>query len=116
MKPAARIVFCNCTYAKVVPREVKAEVLSRLCDSGVAFDAVADLCEMSAKDDPALKRIASGTVTIAACYPRAVRWLFHAAGAPLPEEGVEILNMREEPAEAVASKLIPIETLNEEAG
>ncbi len=104
----ARILFCNCTYAKVVPPEVKAEVLRRLCASGVAFDAVPDLCDMSARKDPALQRIAgSGSVTIAACYPRAVRWLFHAAKAPLPKEGVEVLNMRTRSADEVVAALLP---------
>ena len=106
-EPAPRILYCNCTYAKVVPNEVKAEVLKRLCESGVAFDAVADLCDMSARKDPALKRIAeSGAFKIAACYPRAVKWLFHAAQAPLPKEGVEILNMRESSAEDVTRGLL----------
>ena len=103
-----RILYCNCTYAQVVPKEVKAEVLRKLCDSGVAFDAVADLCDMSARKDPALKRIAeSGCVKIAACYPRAVKWLFHAAGTPLPKEGVEVLNMRERSSEDVIRELLP---------
>ncbi|MBI3271961.1 MAG: hypothetical protein HYZ53_23410 [Planctomycetes bacterium] len=103
-----RILYCNCTYAKVVPPEVKQGVLRRLCESGAAFDAVADLCDLSARKDPALKTlVGSGPVRIAACYPRAVRWLFHAAGAPLPEAGVEVLNMRTQTADAVLAKLLP---------
>ena len=83
-----KILYCNCTYAKVVPADVKKDVLRRLCDSGQAFDAVADLCDMSARKDAALRKIAEGGDTkIAACYPRAVKWLFHAAGTPLPSEG-----------------------------
>jgi len=105
--PAApRILYCNCSYAQVVPKEVKEEVLRKLCESGVAFDAVADLCDMSARKDPALQKLVDGgAVRIAACYPRAVRWLFHAAGAPLPKEGVEILNMREQTGDAVVGAL-----------
>jgi hypothetical protein len=103
-----RLLYCHCAYAKVVPPEVKAEVLRRLVESGVAFDAVADLCDMSARKDPALKKIAeTGATTIAACYPRAVKWLFHAAGSPLPKEGVEVLNMRTDSADAVCSRLLP---------
>lgn len=105
---AARILYCNCTYAKVVPPEVKNEVLRRLTESGAAFDAVPDLCDMSARKDPALKRLA-GTdehVKIAACYPRAVKWLFHAADTPLPEEGVDVLNMREETAADIVEQLL----------
>lgn len=106
MSMPARILYCNCTYAQVVPKEVKATVLKKLCESGAAFEAVADLCEMSARQDPALKRLADGgTVKIAACYPRAVKWLFAAAKAPLPADGTEILNMRVQSAEEVVAAL-----------
>ena len=101
-----KILYCNCTYAKVVPKDVKQAVLRQLSDSGRAFDAVADLCDMSARKDPALKKIADGGCTkIAACYPRAVKWLFHAAGTPLPE-GIEVLNMREDSAEQIVRELL----------
>src|SRR5216117_3454078 len=81
---AIRILYCHCKYAQVVPAEVKEEVLESLASSGMAFDAVPDLCEMSARSDPKLKELAAaGSVRIAACYPRAVKWLFAAAGAPL---------------------------------
>jgi len=102
-----KILYCNCTYAKVVPADVKQQVLRRLSDSGQAFDAVADLCDMSARKDPALKKIAdAGDTKIAACYPRAVKWLFYAAGTPLPDTGVEVLNMREIPADDIVKDLL----------
>jgi len=104
--PPARLLYCHCAYAKVVPEEVKQEVLRELAGSGVAFEAVADLCEMSARKDPALGRLAGAApLKVAACFPRAVRWLFHAAGHPLPEKGVEIRNMREEGAADVSRAL-----------
>ncbi len=110
MTKPPRILFCNCTYAQVVPPEVKAAVLKKLCDSGVAFDAVADLCEMSARHDPALKQLADGgAVKIAACYPRAVKWLFAAAQSPLPLDATEVLNMRVDSAEGVAAALFNTE-------
>ncbi len=106
MPAPPRILFCNCTYAQVVPREVKEAVLKKLCESNVAFDAVADLCEMSARHHPALKRLAqAGEIKIAACYPRAVKWLFAAANAPLPAGGTEVLNMRIEGANEVCAAL-----------
>ena len=107
MSEAPRILYCHCAYANVVPKDVKNEVLRRLADSGRPFDAVADLCEMSARSDPALKRLAeAGPVRIAACFPRAVQWLFHAAGTALPDEGVEVLNMRQQSAEDVTEALL----------
>ena len=107
MTNAPRILYCHCAYAQVVPPEVKAAVLQKLSESGVAFEAVADLCEMSARQDPSLKRLADGgTVKIAACYPRAVKWLFHTAKADLQLDSAEVLNMRVQSAEEVFTALM----------
>jgi hypothetical protein len=100
------ILYCHCAYAKVVPPEVKAEVLRRLTESGAAFEAVADLCEMSARKDPTLKRLAATSPTrVAACYPRAVQWLFSAAGAPLDDDSA-VLNMRTQTADEIVDALL----------
>ncbi len=107
--PPHRILYCRCAYAQVVPADVKDAVLENLCASGEPFDSVSDLCEMSARRDPRLQAFAEGgaTLKIAACYPRAVRWLFHQAGAPFPDDGsVEVVNMREGSAEEVTGKLL----------
>jgi NAD-dependent dihydropyrimidine dehydrogenase PreA subunit len=62
---------------------------------------------MSARRDPSLQRIASRpALQIIACYPRAVRWLFVEAGAPLRPEGVEILNMRTSHATALEHAIL----------
>jgi len=103
-----RVVYCHCAYAQVVPPEVKQHVLRVLTESDISFEAVADLCEMAARRDPCLHSIAAGgPVRIAACYPRAVRWLFSSAEAPLPENGVEIINMRVATAEEAAAAVVP---------
>lgn len=105
---STRILYCHCAYARVVPPEVKSEVLEKLAASGASFEAVPDLCEMSARRDPRLAELAcGGTLKIAACYPRAVKWLFSAAGAPLAEGGVEVLNMRTETAENIVRSILP---------
>jgi hypothetical protein len=98
-----RILYCRCAYAQVVPADVKDAVLEQLAASGGSFEAVPDLCEMAARRDPHLQELARGNaqLKIAACWPRAVRGLFALADAPLPEQGVEILNMRTDSAETV---------------
>jgi hypothetical protein len=107
MSDAPRILYCHCNYAQVVPKEVKESVLRKLCEANVNFEAVADLCEMSARHDPALKRLAeSGAVKIAACYPRAVKWLFAAAKAPLPPADTEVINMRTQSADEITAALL----------
>jgi hypothetical protein len=106
MNAPPRILFCNCTYAQVVPKEVKQAVLKKLCEAGVEFEAVADLCEMSARRDPSLKQLADGEpLKIAACFPRAVKWLFHQAGAPLKIDAAEVLNMRTQGADEIAAAI-----------
>ena len=114
MSEKPRILFCHCNYAQVVPPEVKAGVLKELCESGRAFEAVSDLCEMSARRDPALKRLADEDrpVKVAACYPRAVKWLFSAANAPLQASQTEVVNMRELSAENSAEALLNDEVDN----
>lgn len=108
MTQPLRVLYCNCTYANVVPKAVKEEVLRRLAESGMPFDAVPDLCELSARKDPSLPDlVGSGEpLRIAACYPRAVKWLFSAAGTPLPTEGVSVLNMRTDTADVVVAGLL----------
>ena len=102
-----RIIYCHCQYAQVVPQEVKEAVLRKLAESDLEFDAVADLCEMSARQDPRLKQLADGgEIKIAACFPRAVKWLFHCAKADLPLGSTEVLNMRVQNAEEVATALL----------
>jgi hypothetical protein len=106
MTPAPCILYCRCAFARVVPQEVKDGVLQHLVEGNVSFEAAADLCEMSARKDPVLKQLAQEPhLKIAACYPRAVKWLFSAAGAPLPSEGVEVLNMRTQTVDEVVAGL-----------
>jgi hypothetical protein len=103
----SRILYCHCAYAKVVPPEVKAAVLDGLAAANVEFDAVPDLCEMAAHGDDRLRELAAaGPLTIAACYPRAVKWLFAAAGAQLPDHSVRVWNMRVESADVVIDGLL----------
>lgn len=105
MSDPKRLLYCHCAYAKVVPPAVKAEVLKRLGASGRDFEAVPDLCEMSARKDPALADYAGDeALHIVACFPRALRWLFHAAGHELGEQ-IEVSNMRSETADEIDQKL-----------
>jgi hypothetical protein len=95
MSDEPRLVYCHCAYAQVIPNDVKQGVLQRLTESGVDFECVADLCEMSARRDPIIRELSQHPkARIAACFPRAVQGLFTAAGCPLPAMGVEIVNMR----------------------
>ena len=105
MSSPACLLYCHCAHARVVPAATKQAVLEALARSGRRFEAVADLCEMSARKDPALARIAAQPgLRIVACHRRAVSWLMHAAGTALPEQ-VPVLNMRELAPEAIITAL-----------
>jgi hypothetical protein len=120
------ILYFRCAYAKVLPEDVKDLVLERLIDSNVPFESVSDLCEMSARKDPGLVPLSQQAgLRIVACYPRAVKWLFSAAGAAIQTESgqsesgesesrksdakepvyIEVLNMRTDTADSVCAKL-----------
>jgi hypothetical protein len=106
MQELPQILYCHCAYAQVISQSTKQKVLERLSESGVDFEAVPDLCEMSARRDPVLQEIAlRPNLRIAACYPRAVKGLFTAAECPLPESA-EIVNMRVLSGEESASALL----------
>lgn len=105
-KDEPSLLYCNCTFANVIDPEVKAAVLRKLCDSGRTFEAVADLCEMSARRDPALQRLTrNGALKVAACFPRAVKGLFVSAGMPLTVDETEVLNMRDRTADEIVERL-----------
>jgi hypothetical protein len=91
----ANILYCHCAFARVVPDETKNAVLDGLARAGVEFDAIPDLCQMAAAGDSRLAELAkAGPLQIAACYPRAVKWLFASAGVNVDAQGAVIHNMR----------------------
>lgn len=107
MTAAPRILYCHCAFAKVVPADVKTAVLAGLSEANVEFDAVPDLCEMAARGDARLRELAAHEpLRVAACFPRAVRWLFSAAGATLPEHTTRVWNMRTDTAASVLDGLL----------
>jgi len=107
MKERPRILFCNCAYADLIGDDVRTEVLEGLSNSGVGFQAVSDLCGQAAERAASLRAFAEASdLRIAACYPRAVRWIFHLGGVDLPARGVKILNMRTLSSEKVLAGLL----------
>lgn len=101
------VLYCHCAYANVIPAETKASVLDQLLQAGVEFEAVPDLCEMAARRDSRLAGLVAKTpLRIAACYPRAVQWLFASAGAKIDDRDVEVINMRTDSADSVIQRIL----------
>ena len=105
------ILFCNCGYSDSIDHAVRDEILNKLATSKLKFETVQDLCELAAKKDPRLKSWAQAdSLTIVACYPRTLKWLFNSAGAALDIEKTQLLNMRTNTAEQIISSLFDKET------
>ncbi|BBM86086.1 hypothetical protein [Candidatus Uabimicrobium amorphum] len=105
MSEKPKILYCHCAYSRAVPKEVKMEVLRKLSDSGVNFEAVPDICKLSAEKSPVLKDFAQQEdLHIIACYPRAVKWLFKSAQAPLQQQ--KIANMRAQQAQEIIDQVM----------
>ncbi len=107
MGDVSRILVCRCSRAQILPAGVAEKALGRLQQAAVDYEAVDDLCELAARRDPALRGlVATGRLKVAACFPRAIKALFAAAGAPLDESKTEILNLRTETVEEVSRALL----------
>jgi NAD-dependent dihydropyrimidine dehydrogenase PreA subunit len=72
----------------------------------MVVEAISDLCGLAANHDPRLQEWAQNpSLTVIACFPRAVRWLFHAAGVPLSQERTRFFNMRTQSAAEILNAL-----------
>lgn len=106
-KPAGqpRVIFCACSHYDVIPRAAREQILAAIQGNGGTPEVVPDLCGLAANRDPWLKTwVDEGHLTIVACFPRAVRWLFHAAGAPLNDK-VRLFNMRTQSPQEILREL-----------
>lgn len=124
------VLLCKCVHYEIIPHAVKEQVFAGLSQAGLDMDVVDDLCGLAAQHDPRMQTWAQTPgLVVVACFPRAVRWLFHAAGAPFPgvssvgcavhtfspeqsvctahptaaNGGVRFFNLRTQPAEEIVS-------------
>lgn len=97
------ILYCHCQSAQLIPQHVQQGVLRRLVEAQTGFAAVPDLCGVAACSAGELRQYAeAGEVRVAACFPRAVRNLFAAAGVAIEQGAWPVANLREEsPEEAL---------------
>jgi NAD-dependent dihydropyrimidine dehydrogenase PreA subunit len=100
------IIYCHCAFGTVIPQDKKQAVFDALAGSGKAFHAAADLCQMAALRDPALKDfLTSDEVVFVACYPRAVKGLILAAGLGLVGKRVRYFNLLEQSVDEIKAGL-----------
>jgi len=103
----ACIVLCHCAHYEIFPHASKERILAALSQAPARIEAVDDLCGLAAQHDPRLPTWAQApNLALVACFPRAVRWLFHAAGAPLGTGQVRFFNMRTQTADEIIRELM----------
>ena len=102
MSEKRKLIYCNCTYAKIIPEDRKREVLEGLAELEEDVIMIPDLCESAAKKDPMLNDLFNnGPACVMACYKRSVKWLTHNAEVPWNEDLISVYNMREDKAEDI---------------
>jgi len=111
MSGNSKILFCSCAHYTNIPPEIKERTLDRMHRSDATFIVTSDLCGLCAEKHPLLAD--TSVRKIFACYPRAVRWLLHAAGVNHSAEKIEIVNLRALTAEQVESHIDVLDTLAE---
>lgn len=101
------VIFCCCVHYDIIPAAVKEQTLNSLLRTGLDAEVVDDLCGLTANRDPRLQSwVRTPSLAVVACFPRAIRWLFHAAGAPVPNGQVRFFNMRTQSAEQIVRELM----------
>ncbi len=101
------VVFCSCVHYETIPQATKQQVFDSLRDADIAVEAVADLCGMAANRHPRLRHWAQAEpLSIVACFPRAVRWLFETAGVPLDLSSTRLFNMRTQSADEILDGIL----------
>lgn len=100
-----RIIVCRCAQAKLGRSQQWPTVVEALRAAGREVLEVDDLCALAGRRDPWLRQVAATRgLAVVACHPRAVRWLFHAAGVELPA-GASLHNLRVDGPQAVVDAI-----------
>lgn len=98
------ILICACQHANVFPAGAVKTLTKSLDDAGVAYEIIPDLCQRVGRRDPELKDILAGSPAIAACHPRAVKWLFEATHISLPANA-KLFDLRSQTITEITSAL-----------
>jgi Pyruvate/2-oxoacid:ferredoxin oxidoreductase delta subunit len=93
------VIICTCSFRRLIAEDAIRKILGALSGSGLEYVLVDDLCRIAALEKEILAGWAGNIVV--ACYPRAVKAHFAAAGS----EAGEIFNIRTEPVEDVIEKM-----------
>lgn len=109
-----KILLCKCNAAHILTEDNISQLTAYLNDNNITFDTADDLCKLASEKSAILKDYADEGAIIIACQPRAIRWLFNAAGVALPDS-TKLLNLRNNSIESIVEELKNITTSKESA-
>jgi len=105
MPHTSNILLCRCTRSHKVADAAYNRIADGLTTAGIPFLSASDLCgAAAAANGPMLHWARLPGLRVVACYPRAVRWLFHRAGAALTND-VQLHNAAAGDPEAILAAL-----------
>lgn len=88
-------IFCSCSGRNLIPRDSLSAVRSELIAQGWQVHDVPDLCALASQEPVILREMAATPdLLVAACRPRAVRWLLYLAGVARPAADILFRDMR----------------------
>ncbi len=95
MPDKKHILYCDCACYDFVAQDSRQRLISAIENCGLPYSIVPDLCKLCADGDDKLRLWAeSEKLTVIACYPRAIKWLFRAGRVELKDEKVDFANAR----------------------
>lgn len=100
------ILYCKCDGNEQVDLATKDKIAGFLAESGLEYAEVADFCEQVASTALLIEELnAKSSLTVIACFPRALEWLFYAAGIGIEGKNITYFNLREQDADTVINEL-----------
>jgi NAD-dependent dihydropyrimidine dehydrogenase PreA subunit len=98
-------LVCSCSQRGLIPPAAVDTLCAELATQGWQTKVVPDLCEMATQTPTTLRELAQARdFLVAACRPRAARWLLHLAGVARPVSQIQFQDLRpRSPAPASAT-------------
>lgn len=111
------ILYCKCDGNEQVDTETRDKIADFLAVSGLEYVEVADFCEQVASTAPLIEELnAKSSLAVIACFPRALEWLFYAAGIGIKDKNITFFNLREQDADTVINELKKLTDLQKGQG
>ncbi len=106
MKEVKMILYCKCAGGDLVVADVSLKISNYLAESGLEYMEVQDFCAQVSLSETWIKELdSSSSLSVIACYPRTIKWLFHSYGISVKDWNITYFNIREQNADDIIDEL-----------